>query len=39
MRKSRTYPIPPADRIGLTLDEICDATGLGLASIRHAMDG
>jgi hypothetical protein len=37
MRKSREYPIPPADRIGL--DEVCGATGLGLAGIRHAVDG
>jgi hypothetical protein len=33
----RQYPIPPPERVGLTLEEVAGLTGLGLASVRHAI--
>jgi excisionase family DNA binding protein len=38
MRKLRRYPTPPHERIGLSLLEVCGLTGLGLHSIRSAIN-
>jgi len=37
MRKIRQYPIPPSNRIALSLVEVCGLTNIGLASIRGAI--
>lgn len=33
--KRRDYPIPPPDKIGLTFDEVCGISGLGMTSVRQ----
>jgi hypothetical protein len=38
MRKLRRYPTPPRERIGLSLLEVRGLTGLGLNSIRSAIN-
>jgi excisionase family DNA binding protein len=37
MRKIRNYPVPPSEKLGLSLDEVAALVGLGRASIRNAI--
>jgi excisionase family DNA binding protein len=34
----KAYPIPPPGRLALSLNETCGLTGLGMTSIRQAID-
>jgi excisionase family DNA binding protein len=34
----KQYPIPPAGRISLSLNEVCGLTGFGMTTIRQAVD-
>jgi excisionase family DNA binding protein len=34
----KAYPMPPPGRLALSLNETCGLTGLGMTSIRQAID-
>jgi excisionase family DNA binding protein len=38
MKKRKAYPIPPPGRLSLSLNEVCGLTGLGMTSVRQAID-
>lgn len=33
--RRRNYPMPSPDKIGLTLDEVCGVSGIGMTSVRE----
>ena len=34
----RNYPMPPPGKVGLSLAEVCGLTGIGMTSVRQAID-
>ncbi|MGJ4939287.1 helix-turn-helix domain-containing protein [Bradyrhizobium sp. HKCCYLS1011] len=34
----RDYPVPPPNRLSLSLNETCGLTGIGMTAIRQAID-